>query len=212
MKELKEKAKCFNLTINQGATCYNDIFNIINEINVYQYWGIKHNKDTNEDGEIKKEHYHLVLYFENPRHFTSIQKKFKGAHIEITNYLNMSVKYLLHLTEDSRNKEGNHIYTIDEIQTNNIDYVKSILMDKDTPTLTQEQIFIDIEKNNFYSISQFYKVYGMDQVKVFRNMIKDILNDLTLEDKIKYKAAIMIQNLTNENTIDITNFDNLMPF
>ena len=43
--------------------------------NKYRYLGITHDKDTTDNGEIKKKHDHIVLYFDNPRTIESLSKE-----------------------------------------------------------------------------------------------------------------------------------------
>ena len=75
------KYRDFFITINESAECYNDIEEIIKDLNVNVYALIVHDKDIleqtdKETGELvqipKKVHKHLMLELKNPISFNSI--------------------------------------------------------------------------------------------------------------------------------------------
>lgn len=68
-------------------------------IQKYNYAYILHDKDTNDDGTLKKEHIHLLLFFKNARWGTSILKE---INIDNTNLIEFrenksnAIQYLVH--------------------------------------------------------------------------------------------------------------------
>lgn len=73
----------------------------------YKYAYILHDKDINEDGTLKKPHYHVVLYFDNARTISSVAKEFFISE----NYIDVSYKSykyaLLYLVHFSSDRSGN---------------------------------------------------------------------------------------------------------
>lgn len=65
----------------------------------YHYAYILHDKDKNEDGELKKEHYHLLLFFDNARWGSSILKEIEIDNpnlIEFRDNKTSAIQYLIH--------------------------------------------------------------------------------------------------------------------
>lgn len=71
-----------------------------------QYAAILHDKDVDENGELKKPHYHVLLTYDNPRSLVSISKRLCVAHnaVEAKDNAKQSMMYLCHRTAKSRNK------------------------------------------------------------------------------------------------------------
>lgn len=92
----------------------------------FEYAYILHNKDIwendeiNEDtgeikhkkGEKKKEHWHVIIAFKNPRSIDSIKKELELKHIETCNFYAYS-RYLIHKDQPQK-----YQYSKDEIITN----------------------------------------------------------------------------------------------
>lgn len=113
---------------------------------------IQHNEDVDENGELKLNHYHVVLEYENARAFESIQKTFKGAHIEKCANMNASIQYLTH-----KNHPNKHQYDFNEITTNDTKWLETsynaIIVKNDLLIQTElmERIF-NGTYNTFYDI------------------------------------------------------------
>lgn len=78
----------------------------------YPYARIKHDKDKEEDGTIKKEHYHIIIYVgQNPRNRKAISKEtnIKENYIEGCNKDNMLL-YLIHYNNPEKTQ-----YDIEEV-------------------------------------------------------------------------------------------------
>lgn len=81
----------------------------------YEYAMINHNKDVNEDGELKKEHIHLVFRTgQNARWRSAVAEELglNLAYIEGCN-LNKQLLYLIH-----KENPDKYQYSIDEVQGN----------------------------------------------------------------------------------------------
>ena len=80
-----------------------------------QYAYIKHDKDTNDDGTIKKTHYHLRIFYKDKKSISAWAKFFNVNQndIQILTDKRLSIRYLIHI--DSKDK---FLYNYDDIVTN----------------------------------------------------------------------------------------------
>lgn len=81
--------------------------------NYENYIYILHNRDLNENNEIKKEHYHVILHFPNARTTSTLSKQLGiGEHLfyEIKS-LNGQLRYLIHYDDDDKTR-----YETDEVK------------------------------------------------------------------------------------------------
>lgn len=81
--------------------------------NYENYIYILHNRDLNENNELKKEHYHVILHFPNARTTSTISKQLGvGEHLfyEIKS-LNGQLRYLIHYDDDDKTR-----YETDEVK------------------------------------------------------------------------------------------------
>lgn len=85
---------------------------------VEKYAYILHDKDTNEDGEVKKEHYHIYLVFSQPVNIGTISKIFNTAPNNINSVKNYQglLRYYRHMDNPEK-----HQYRKDELHLRNID-------------------------------------------------------------------------------------------
>lgn len=92
----------------------------------YKYAYIIHDKDTTEDGEIKKEHIHVFMEFENERSIKSIAKELNVEEYDVEKIRNKigAIRYLIH--KDNPEK---HQYQQEKIVTN-IKNINKYLKDK----------------------------------------------------------------------------------
>ena len=79
----------------------------------YDYASILHNKDVTEDGELKKEHWHIVLRFNQPRWSSAICKDLgiMENYIEEVKKFDNALQYLIHYNDQNKAQ-----YTIEEVQ------------------------------------------------------------------------------------------------
>jgi hypothetical protein len=87
----------------------------LEKIKSYDYALILHNMDMNEDGEFKKEHYHVIIKFKNACWRTAIAKELgiKENYIEQIRNEESALEYLIHYNEDEEEK---HKYDIEQVQ------------------------------------------------------------------------------------------------
>ena len=79
----------------------------------YDYASILHNKDVTEDGEIKKEHWHVVIRFNQPRWRSALCKDLGIAeyYMEEVKKFDNALQYLIHYNDTDKAQ-----YDINEVQ------------------------------------------------------------------------------------------------
>lgn len=90
----------------------------------YDYASIEHNKDKNEEGEIKKSHTHVVLSFTNAKWNTAVSEELGIAinYMERCRSLENALEYLIHFNDDTKEQ-----YDIEEVQGNLKSKLKQIM-------------------------------------------------------------------------------------
>lgn len=81
--------------------------------NYENYIYILHNRDLKENGEIKKEHFHVILHFPNARTTSTLSKQLgigENLFYEIKS-LNGQLRYLIHYDDDDKTR-----YETDEVK------------------------------------------------------------------------------------------------
>lgn len=111
MKKINEiRSRCYHLILYPDDTEHVKIFDLIT--NNYNYASILHNKDL-VDGtqELKKPHWHIILYFDNPKYLNSLanELEIKPNYIRVEE-LRKGLEYLIH-----KNHKDKFQYSIDEV-------------------------------------------------------------------------------------------------
>lgn len=70
----------------------------------YDYAFIKHDKDVDDDGVLKKVHIHCMVSFSSPRKLSWVLSRFKQSHIEIISSVPAYLTYLTHSDLDDSTK------------------------------------------------------------------------------------------------------------
>lgn len=100
--------------------CYKEslkdsIENLLNNDNIKNYAYILHDKDTNEEGEIKKEHYHVFIEYNKPTNKDNISSKF-SIDKSLINFCRDEKAYIIYMSHI--NEKGKYIYPICDIKSN----------------------------------------------------------------------------------------------
>lgn len=103
-----KRYRTFMLILYEDDDNYFDYINQIVEKQFknksYRYLGITHDKDITDTGEIKKNHDHVVLYFDNPRTIESLSKELNlpSNYIEKYSSLKTALLYLIHFNQGDK--------------------------------------------------------------------------------------------------------------
>lgn len=107
-----ERSYYWTLILYEDSTsyCFNDIISRIKSN--YDYLYIKHDKDIDENGNLKKAHYHVVLKFKNYKWLNSLSKELDltSNYFQSVNSLKGILCYLIHL-----NNTDKYLYSLNEV-------------------------------------------------------------------------------------------------
>lgn len=96
-----------------------------------KYWYIFHDRDLDDNGQVKKKHLHLVCYDDSPNFITKGIKNFEGATlpnlVEGCRNGRACIRYLVHKDDPQKQQ-----YDITEVVTNSPQQLTSALADSDT--------------------------------------------------------------------------------
>lgn len=184
------------LTINECSSCWGKVKDLVLAEKTNHYAIVEHYKSENQ-------HVHVCIEYKNAKTFTSVQSIFEGAHIELMKHKNMCYQYLIH-----KNDSDKEPYSIDDVITDNRDYLELMLNTDEYEQLNTESIISDIS-NGFDSFLQFVQKYGLRQVNMYHNLINKLITEkrenIRLDfDKLnqeKSKLYDKIEDLTNENDL-----------
>lgn len=116
------------LTIHQSAKCYDQAIEIARSAKTKCWAGIYHDQDMEvaDDGSLKPAptHIHIAIEFKDGKAPTAVAKMFPGAHVDVSQDIKGSYRYLIHNTEKSREK---YQYPAEKIITDFPSKVKAIL-------------------------------------------------------------------------------------
>lgn len=110
-EEEKYKSRNFNLNLYPDDKTHVQALDYIQKNCDYAL--IYHDKDTNEFGEIKKTHVHVVVRFDNPKWNTSLAKDLgiTPNYIQECRSLKRSLLYLIHYYDENK-----YQYSVDEVK------------------------------------------------------------------------------------------------
>lgn len=186
------KYRDFFITINEGAESYENALLIVKELNLKLYAYIVHDKDIllDENGEVlgpKKKHIHIMLEVNNPLSFEGMQRRFKGAHIEVPKYKKSAYQYLLHNLPSAREK---YQYPFEDIISNDLEAIKYIIQ-SETFELFQENKFLIYIAEGIRTPYQFVKRFGLNVYKQYWRPYQDMLEQLETDKEMQLDLKML---------------------
>lgn len=120
---MADKYRRFRLLLYPEDLIHLDALNYIVE-HSFKYVYILHDKDVDENGELKKKHWHIVLECKNPRYISGLAKELKitDNYILPCDEFNYALEYLLHI-----NKPSKYLYDISECHGNLVGKLKDLI-------------------------------------------------------------------------------------
>lgn len=196
METKPTKTRNWFLTINQEAECFNEVIAITKNYEKCQYSLILHDKDNEE-----QPHYHLCILFDNARTFDQLQKKYRGAHIEIMESKYSAFRYLLHLDDTDK-----YQYEKSELieRGNNVEYYST---HDEYIKLDTESLLENIENGTIKTFIDSVRLFGVKQATTYRNTINQLLQEKDLL-QLSYLSKTEADKLTYqlhsyENIIEV---------
>lgn len=187
------KSRDFFLTINKDAESYENALEIVKELNFKLYALITHDKDITieEDGTTKPKaiHKHIMIELNNPITFQSMQKKFKGAHIEIPKYKKSAYQYLIH--NSPRSKGTKYQYDTKEIISNDLSLVKYTIETETNEVFVQNK-FLHYIADGVRTPYQFVKRFGLDAYKQYWKPYTDMIAQLDVDAEMQHDLALLL--------------------
>ena len=157
----------------------NQLFNLSQEKDAI--W-IKHDKDLDDEGNVKKPHYHFVIQLKNACTLSSMAKRLEVNEnmLEYVKNVNSSLKYLIHYNDDNK-----YNYDAKDIQSNSEKLKRRFLdlVSKDTPeTDKMIGIYEFIQKQKDYIDPNILFKYAVknniwDAYRRNYAIIKDLVNN-----------------------------------
>ncbi|MCH5171638.1 MAG: hypothetical protein J1F31_02250 [Erysipelotrichales bacterium] len=172
--EYHDNEKNFDLI----SSLFNDkIVKYSNENNAF-YWFILHDRDNDDNGDLKRPHYHLILKHQVRIDKTTLIRRlslFFGINESCITAdgiytLNGSLRYLTHL--DNKDKFQ---YTEFEVSTNN-DGLYNLAL-KNNCDLIDINYLIEVCRNST-TLLDVMRVLGIETYNKWRNVVKDIFGSL----------------------------------
>ena len=96
-KKIKDKSlRSFAMILYPDSSTYDCETLLADVISNYEFAWIKHDKDVDEDGVLKKEHIHILVSFSSPRKLSWILSRFKQTHVESISSISSYLRYMTH--------------------------------------------------------------------------------------------------------------------
>lgn len=194
------KYRDFFITLNEDAESYENALEIVKELNFKVYALITHDKDiiVKEDGttEPKRIHKHLMLELNNPISFASMQKKFKGAHIDIPRYKKSAYQYLIH--NSPRSKGTKYQYDTSDIITNDLALVKYTIETETSEVFIQNK-FLHYIAEGVRTPYQFVKRFGLDAYKQYWKPFSDMLSQLDTDAEMRHDLDLLLDSTLDDD-------------
>lgn len=181
----------------------NQFFNLTQEKE--SIW-IRHDKDLNEEGEVKKPHYHFVIQLKNACTISSMAKRLEVNEnmLEYVKNVNSSLKYLIHFGDDNK-----YNYDKEEVQSNSEKLKRRFLdlVSKDTPeTDKMIGIYEFIQGQNDYIDPNILFKYAVknniwDAYRRNYAIIKDLVNNhnAKINARLYHTGEDFCNNLSNND-------------
>lgn len=107
-KKIKDRSlRTFAMVLYPDTSAYNCESIMSDVMSNYDYAFIKHDKDVDEDGVLKKVHIHIIVSFNSPRKLSWILSRFKQTHVES---ISSTAAYLRYMTHSDLDDSTKYIY------------------------------------------------------------------------------------------------------
>lgn len=186
MEKLNQRSNQFSIVLNDtGADVLKSSSHIVHEIcnqldlSIIYVACIMHDMDKDEYGNLKTKHYHLLIHTGSICRLGTMIKFLcdllhcneNQVSIEKCTSLEMQTRYLIHLDDFDK-----HIYSKDDIQTNNKEFVDKCMSYIKSITCIDD--LIDICKEYKNSLLKLMSVIGYENYKKYRVVIADIRREI----------------------------------
>lgn len=170
-------------TLNNKVISEEELKNYLTKCDNLRFWAFKlHDKDVNENGELKTPHYHIVIKFYSPYAKSTIINAFAKDMLINKNIISATiVQSLVNMTRYLSHSDSPSKHRYDEltILTNNVDEYLEIYNGTDIFTLDIVALINVLEKCE--NLSQVYCAIGLKNAVKYRAVINDLWKDIQLK-------------------------------
>jgi len=179
MLALTSQRTSFNIVISDINRVARSRFDICDSLskNGFTYYLIKHDKDVDNQGQLKRPHYHLVLVALKRYRVKQIlnmlvdifNTNIENIQIDENISLIASVQYLIHLNDSNK-----YQYSSKEIYTNNEDNLNALLLENPTTNELTTQQLIDFIFTQKMNRLELINCIGIGKYQHYRYTINDL--------------------------------------
>lgn len=182
----KFRAKTFNLVLYPEDESH--VKAIVKIQNSYDYAYILHDKDTNEKGEGKKSHWHVVLTFKNAKWNTALSEELgiTPNYIEESRSIKRSLLYLIHYYDENKFQ-----YDLDEVHGSLKKRLKGYIQGEGK---TESEKVIEI----------FQEIDSIDDFIDFKIFVKHIAK-IGYWDVLRRSSSLILRYLDSHNSDYLSN-------
>lgn len=164
-------------TINNKEITDIDLLKYLKENQAISYYAcILHDKDVDDEGVLKRKHYHLVIKLDTVRSGKSIAKDIAKSLMindfcisySVCRSLVKSVQYLVH-----QNDIDKFQYSEFDIYSNDINETMNIIINNESMEDLDIDILIDLIRCSS-KLSQVYRTLGLSKSRQYRSLITDL--------------------------------------
>lgn len=184
MISMSSLRKRFNVVISDLSLCNNidnreQLCSLLTELSIsgIKYYAIIHDRDSKPTGELKREHLHIVISFNERKRAKQLLNLLcemfltNNENVQISDCISYagSVQYLTH-----KNDESKYQYSYDEIMTNDLDMLNHLYNMRVEALQVDENLLFELTDKP-YTIKQIIKTIGLANYMAYRNVIKDLM-------------------------------------
>lgn len=142
------------------------LINTITKLDKCRYYWCHHDKDLRDDGTIKDEHWHILVYFDNACTLSALMKKINFDKQEKISFwkkgtdegrLDYRVRYLIHYKSNDTHR---HEYSFEDLQSNDTNL---------------ERFFDNVDKKEYSDISLIFDYFDNQDEELYLSY-RDFLN------------------------------------
>lgn len=170
------QSKSFSVVFYDDEKIQDRLFDLILEKQLVAFAYIKHDKDTDDNGELKKTHYHLYIEFAKRISDSFIRNYFKTEIVSRCNNKNYYIAYFIHLLDKDKFQ-----YNIQDIVAYNVNIehcINNVAINSDDEIELLHDLIDYISRSNatFYQAFIYAERHGIYNIyRANYQIIRDII-------------------------------------
>lgn len=196
--EAPKKSRNFSAVLYPESSCLDEVIKFLAPS---KFFHILHDKDLTESREPKKEHWHLIFTYGNPRSESAVRDRlseFLGfqAQVEAISSLRSMCRYLTHMDNPEKVQYDTAI-----VVTNAPDDYKGFILDVQDPLLSGYELYLG--GANFYDLAKFLgRDFIINHERILSAYDKMAYSDPAAASKLKARVgSLNVQHLIDTKKI-----------